>query len=181
MGKKMIFPEDEGAASLQIVKGWVCSKGLFHGNDERAARYSGSTHRRCEDCGDYFLKRSYCNRCHLKKAHEKYLAREFKEWDKMTPVVIPNSDIYFFTLEDFLDNCADEGLDPEDVHLSICEPNIASEIREDHYCDILAEDQNLEDSAPALAGKIAELNEFIKKNKFELSWHEGKFRTNYKK
>ena len=43
--KQIILPESPEAASVQTVTGWVSRTGRYWGNDERMARYDGSTHR----------------------------------------------------------------------------------------------------------------------------------------
>ena len=47
MAEKQIIMEDSPeAASIQTVTGWVSRTGRFWGNDERMARFDGSTHNR---------------------------------------------------------------------------------------------------------------------------------------
>lgn len=178
---KKIFREDDEAAQRKTVTGWVSRNGVFYGDDERGARYAGATHLICDGCCGEVAKNSYCQPCRTKDRRKKYEEKEFKEWDLKEPVVIFDTDDYFFDLDYFLDHCADQDMDPEEVELVICKPNIASELDDDIYCDDLAEDHLLEDSAPELAAKIAELNSFIRDGQFALSWMPGKFKTKYKK
>lgn len=62
---------------------------------ESRARKELSTHNVCESCGNNIIKNSYCHPCYESKNNERYLNKEFKEWDGKTPLVIYNSDEYF--------------------------------------------------------------------------------------
>jgi hypothetical protein len=68
---------------------------------------------------------------------------------------------------------------PEDLRLVICEPNYAWEIDEDYYCDILPEDQKLDDCYSELAEAIGKVNELVRKKAKPLSWGAGEYRTSY--
>ncbi len=185
MNEEIILPSDDRAAKLTTVTGWVSRAGHFYGNDERTARYDGSTHNKCETCGAVANKGWLsCAACSNKKRHEKYLEIPFKEWDGTTPLCLHHDDKYFFSEDDlieFIEENEDENYTGEDLELMICEPNYASEIdADDMYQDILPEDQSLDDRYPELAAKIEEVNQFIREEKKAISWNEGRWRTEYK-
>lgn len=78
--KKIIMEDSPEAASIKTVTGWVSSTGRFWGDDERMARFDGSTHKRC-DCGAVIAHRSYCRACSDRKEAEKWEAMPEAEWD----------------------------------------------------------------------------------------------------
>ena len=146
---------------------------------EKTARYRLSTHKNCENCGSVMSKTSYCQSCYSKKQSEKYIQKPFKEWDGETPLVIYNSDIYFFDEED-IQNYLEEKDDDDDLELMICEPIYVSQIDETYFLENLSENiKTLDDFDKDLAEKIKKLNEYIKTLK-PIGWLEGKFKTQYK-
>lgn len=176
--KKIHFNSPE-AATRKTVTSWVSNGGFLYGEDERAARYAGSTHRDCGTCPTEVEKnRIYCGACLYERNREKFQAMPFKEWDGKEPIVIFRSDDYFFNkddLRDFVDYHKD---DISEIEFCICAPQYADEICPDeYYCDSLAPDHYLSDCAPELIDKFEELNKYIRENKIILSWVQGKFRT----
>ncbi len=119
----VILPESVEAATRRTVTGWVSRNGFFWGEDERMARYDGSTHRKCEKCGQVAPKNyAYCDGCRLKELDERWKALLQKEWDGKTPLAIFDSDTYFFHEEDIECYCEDHECKPEDLRLVFCEP-----------------------------------------------------------
>lgn len=177
MDKKILFDSPE-AAQFKKVEGWVSADGFFCGKDERSARYSGCTHRLCE-CGKEIEKRySICDGCSTKKDAEKYLEMPFKEWDGEQPVVIYNTDQYFFSGQDLIDWVEDNEVDLSKEQFCLCRPEIAREIEpNDYFCDELAEDGSIEDDFPGLAEKFQELNKYIREEQPILSWWQSEHRT----
>lgn len=167
-----IFPESEEAAKFVTgISGWVDCHGEFHGANERAARYSGSTHRHC-DCGTVISKNSYCNACVRSREIEKYQNAQKIEWDLKTPLYSQVHDEYFNDYDDLV-NCMEElGItDPENLELFICEPVMLSEIQSDYWVDDLPEDGEL---PPEVEAALEEFNAVIRKSK-PVSWSPGKF------
>jgi hypothetical protein len=132
------------AAQFKPVEGWVDSHGFFFGNDERTARYSGSTHTKCPDCGEVYATRSWCGPCRRKRDQEKFLSFPIEKWDGETPLCLYNTDTFFFG-ESVLDYIADQ---PEDapIHLCKCKPGYLSIIDRDNWADDLPEDGELPDA-----------------------------------
>lgn len=142
--KKIILADSPEAASIQTVTGWVSSDGHFWGNDERMARYSGSTHRKCEkdEAHGIYNTRAYCKKCREIQMNETWEAMPKIEYSEdVFPLVVFDGDEYFFD-SDSLDNyliC--NGLDPAAVRLTKCLPAYPEEIDpDDHFQDILPED-----------------------------------------
>jgi len=151
----VMFASDE-AAQLKTITGWVDRHGRYFGNDERLARYSGSTHDVCE-CGKVRSKGwTICESCREKKRREEYLALPYKEYDG-SPVYSDSHDKYFFDQDDIETFLADE-LNETSIDLVFCTPVKYSHIDYDYWEDSLAEDQELNES---LAKKVEELNSFI--------------------
>lgn len=144
---KPIFPEsDEAAKFVTGISGWVDRDGHFWGNDERMARYSGSTHRHC-DCGEVVEQRSYCIACHRRKEIENYKNAQKIEWDHETPLYSQAHDKYLFDKDDLFDlMCETEVTDPDELELFICESVKLSHIDGDYWDDDLPEDHDLPDN-----------------------------------
>jgi hypothetical protein len=170
--KQVVSTSDE-AASIQTVTGWVSRLGRFWGNDERMARYEGSTHGVC-GCG-VVVEKSYirCNSCRAVEERERYQARPFQVWDGVTPLYSDARDEYFMDAQTLVDMLADQEIAPaiEDLRLVICAPNYAGQIESDHWADDLPEDGDI-------PGEMAEamkvFNEVISRQA-PLSWSPGKY------
>jgi len=172
MTKQILRTSDE-AAKRVTVTGWVSSTGHFFGDDERAARYAGCTHLVC-DCGELYQRNAYCQKCRNKARRERFENMPTKEWDGEEPLVIFDTDDYFFTKAGLFCWLEDHELDPKNVEFCVCVPQYAHEIPDDLYCDLFPEDAYLEDCAPELAERIHQLNKYILEEKFILSWVQGK-------
>jgi hypothetical protein len=172
--QKIILNDSPDAAQIKTVTGWVDSKtGHFWGEDERQARYSGCTHIRCE-CGVIY-ERGHgirCSACQKNVDVETFNSYPVEKWDGQTPVVLYNTDRFFFG-EDILDLVADS--DPaKDDELRICKcyPHYLSLISDDNWCDDLASDGDGE--LPGEVQKAVDaLNEAIKAAG-PVSWFEDK-------
>ena len=169
---KPIFPEsDEAAKFVTGLSGWMDREGRFWGNDEKTARYCGSTHRHC-DCGAVVKQRSYCKDCNRKNDVEKYRTAKRIEWDLETPLYSQIHDKYLFDKDDLLDlMCESEVTDPDDLELFVCEPNYLREIESDQWADDLPEDGDL---PPAVAEAMDAFNAVIRAAE-PVSWSSGKF------
>jgi len=171
----MILDTSDEAASIKTVTGWVSRTGRFWGNDERMARYDGSTHKQCE-CGAV-AEKSYirCDSCRAKGEIERFKARPIQPWDGETFLYSDAHDKYFQDLESLLDHLSDYDDDDKytlaDLRLIICEPNIAREVESDHWCDDLPEDGDLPSE---MAEALRVFNEVVKRAP-PLSWSPGKY------
>jgi hypothetical protein len=130
--EKRINYESPEAASIQTVTGWVSSNGCFWGKDEHTARYDGSTHRICKENPEHGEHRtnSYCEKCRDEKRNAKWAAMPRREYDG-TPVVVFDSDTYFFDGDSIADWLADNDIKPEDARLVFCEPNYLRQLTDD--------------------------------------------------
>ncbi len=169
---KVIMRDSDEAASIKTVTGWVSASGHFFGDDERTARYNGSTHQRCENNPDHpiYEKFGYCTPCHHDRRQKVFTAMPKQEWDG-EPLVIFDSDTYFFDDDSLMDYCADNNIAPQDMQLVICYPNMAREIDSDYWSNELSEDGDL---PPELEAALNTLNEVVRRAS-PLSWSQGKF------
>ena len=169
--QKVILPDSLEAATYQTVSGWVSRRGFFYGADERLARYDGSTHRPCTECGELIEKQGRCRPCATKKQIAKYLEMPRKKWDGVGMLYSDSEDRFFSGMDDVEDYCASEEVSPESLRLIICVPVYAREIDpNEHYESDLPDEGEL----PAdLQKAFDELNKFIREGKVILSWQPG--------
>ena len=161
MSEPIILNDSPEAAEQRTVTGWYDRFGQYFGGDERTARWSGSTHVKCSECGAVIEKhRSKCESCHLKERIALFNTFEVETWDGDTPVVLFGTDRYFFG-ESILDFIADS--DPEkdsELHICKCRPNYLHLVDRDEWVDELPEDGDLADDVQAA---VDALNKVIKK------------------
>ena len=170
--KMILFDSNEAAHFQTGISGWVSSHGRFMGNDERAARYDGCTHTRCEDCGEPVDRgRLICPKCHEIRQIKRYAAMPKEEWDGNGMLYSDAADKYFSDwgeVEDFLE---DNDGTIESLRLIICEPQYLPLLDPSDYgCDSLAEDGELPD---AIIQAIENFNKVIKETG-AVSWYPGK-------
>jgi hypothetical protein len=169
--KVVLFDSDEAAHLQTGISGWVSRHGRFMGNDERAARYDGCTHTRCEDCGEPVDRgRLICPKCNEARDVKRYAAMPKEEWNGKGMLYSDAADKYFSDwdeVEGFLED--GEGT-IESLRLKICEPNYLPLLSDDYGCDELAEDGELPD---AVIQAIEDFNKVIKAAG-PVSWMPGK-------
>jgi len=159
------------AASIQTVTGWVSSKGRFWGNDEHMARYEGSTHRICKENPEHgeHETNSWCEKCRDERMTAKWEAMPRREYDD-TPVVVFDSDTYFFDADDLVNWLDEHDIKPEDAQLVFCKPNYPRQIDpNEHFNDDLPEDGEV---SATLAAAFDVLNAVIAAEP-PMSWTEG--------
>lgn len=173
--KKIILAESPEAATLQTVTGWVSAKGHFYGKDERLARYDGSTHRHCSECGVLVEKNGYCVPCHDKKGILKYEKMPKKKWDGEAMLYSDAADKYFYSDEELQEYLEWKGEPASSLRLIICEPLYATEIDiSDVYEDSFPDNDDY--TIPReLVDAFEELNSFLREEKIILSWTPSKF------
>ena len=169
--EQILYSSDKAAKYVKNIEGWVDSNGLFFGKKgEQSARYSGCTHRDCEDCGQPAEKWCLvCPRCKETRDTKRYAEREQKEWDGETPLYSESHDRFLFYPDDVYDFIHD--VEPLNQRLVICNPVHLSHVDSDHWCDELCEDGEL----PAdVEEALDELNKLITASA-PVSWTPGKY------
>ena len=139
--EKVILPTDECAAKfITNVSGWVDIDGRFWGTDERSARYSSSTHFKCE-CGN-IEKRGWtkCDACREVNDVERYNKLKFEAWNGSDYVYSGLADKYFNNTDDIEEYCEDNDINPKDLRLVLCAENDFREIDGDLWEDVMSED-----------------------------------------
>lgn len=168
----VMFGSDEAAHLQSGISGWVSRHGRFMGGDERAARYDGCTHTRCEDCGEPVDKgRLICPTCGEARAIKRYLAMLKEEWNGKGMLYSDAADKYFSDWDEVEGYLEDSTGTAESLRLIICEPEFLPLLDPSDYgCDSLAEDGELPDAV------IQAINDFNKVIKAvgPVSWMPGK-------
>ncbi len=124
MEKKVImYDSPEAATYVKDIEGWVNAERRFFGKGkdaEHLARYSSSTHIKCE-CGE-IISRDYsrCEKCRREAAAKKYAEYPYKEWDGKEPVCTSDGDTYFFNEEALIDYMVEQK--ETSINLLICDP-----------------------------------------------------------
>ena len=148
--------------------------------DEQHARYASCTHKRCDTCGEYYGKNSYCRTCYTKRRQDYYESCDIVEWNGETPIVSFDTDHYFWDEEDLEYYLDENEVEPEDLQLMLCEQNYLKEIDLDWFWgDDIPEDIDGVDDLnidPIIFDKVRELNELIRKQN-PISWSQGNKRV----
>lgn len=169
----VLYSSNEAAKYVGNISGWVDRNGMFFGDNESAARYSGCTHRTCGNCDQTTIKHwLICESCRSKKDFEKYLSMPKKEWDGVGMLYSDTQDQYFSDLDEIYDwmECSNVAT-IEELRLIICEPNYLMQIEEDHWADDLPEDGELPESVRIA---LEEFNKVIREAP-AVSWSPGKY------
>lgn len=174
--EEIVLDTTPGLVELKTVEGWVGKDGRFYGSDKQQAIYSNSTHKQCEKGHIYGKTWISCPDCREAELPEKYLRLEFKEWDGNTPLVIYDTDHYFFDEDSIREHAEENEVAVSDLRLVICEPAYLSQVEESYWEDVLPEDWSVSDVCKNVAEKLKELNEAISKARVA-SWWAGKYRT----
>ena len=153
--EQILYDSPEAAQFKTGISGWVSRDGRFYGEDEHLARFAGSTHRRCDDCGAVNRTGYGCPTCAEKTAAARFAGFPVEKWDGESPLCLFDSDKYFFG-EEVLDWLADH---PEGVRICKCKPGYLGLIDTDNWADDLPEDGDLpgrvEEAVVALNQAIA--------------------------
>lgn len=178
--EKIIMYDSPEAAEMRTgISGWVSSTGRFWGQDEHMARWEGSTHKKCEECGTVHEKMwAYCPECYKKKRREQFFKLPEVPFDQVECCMIWDDDTFFFSPQDDIpEYCADHDIDPADLMMEVCEAKTElSKVGEDYWQDELPEDHDL---PPEIQTALNTLNEVIKKHSPTVWWG-CKKRTTYK-
>jgi hypothetical protein len=177
------YDSDEAAQFVTGISGWVNRHGQFYGDNEHLARWSGATHKECEeeDCSTLIEVRGYvvCDSCRSKREEKRYLSLKERKWDECTPVYCQKHDEYFFDdlmVRDFL---YENDLKPEDLRLILCQEIPWRHLDEEYFTDDMYEDceapTELINAIKNLNSVVAELN----KRSTGIGYEPSKFRTQF--
>lgn len=173
----IILFNDPEAAQQKPVTGWVSRHGYFFGDDERAARYNGSTHRLCTSCESPCSKAyTMCRDCRRTKNIERYNALPYKKWNGKDMLCCHGGDDFFSSVEEIESYCNYHGLEVKDLRLVICEPNFLGQLEVEYWDELLPDDYDPENIDAGLKEKIDSLNSYIR-GMPPVSWSEGNYRT----
>lgn len=178
-----VMYDDPTAATFRTgLSGWVSRNGRYFGRGttaEHQARYDGSTHKKCEGCGNPVAKHNYCKRCYHNKLVERYRSLPVIDWDGVTPICLFDDDKYFFSEGDLMDYCWDNETQPESLMLVLCTPHYLREVTYDYWCDDMTED--MEELPRPIVHALDTLNRAIREcNELQpISWSEGKKRVTF--
>ena len=173
----VILPTSHEAATYRTdIKGWVSRSGRYFGEDERLARYDGSTHSVCTTCGAPAQKyRLYCDACQDKRDAAAWEALPLVEWDGETPLCVYRGDTYFFDIDQVRDYAENSGEKVSELQLVLCKPICAHKLDMDDWADELPED---DDGPEWLREAITAFNAAIAAHRTEpLSWRLGRQRV----
>lgn len=176
--EEIITLDDPRAATYrEDIKGWVSRDGLFFGDNpdsERAARWSGSTHTKCE-CGVIEPKGyTKCSGCREKSKQEKWEARPIGKWDGKALLYSETLDRYYSSIEEAEDDA--EWMEcTAPFNFIICEPIKLRHISDEYW----AEELDLEDGMAELPKEVLEamkaLNDALDKMD-PVTWEPGRYR-----
>lgn len=173
----VMYNSEEAAKFVTGISGWVSRDGHFFGNhkeSEGMARYAGCTHIACEDCGSPVEKGWVrCETCREKKLDESFSKKQRVIWDGTTPIVIYDSDTYFFSEDDLFEYCEENEIELSSLRLMLCKPIYLPELCESFYEDDLPEDGELPED---IKDAMEEFNKVVRVcNKNPISWEVGEF------
>lgn len=169
----VMYDSPSAARVVDGISGWVDRNGMFFGESESSARYSGCTHRACGICGQPAKKEFlYCKPCREKRDIDRYNAMPKKYWDCGVMVYSDSFDVYFNDLEEVNEFVDDHELtSTDDLRLILCEPNYLDQINEYYWHDDLPEEGELPESVIIA---LEDLNLSIK-DAGPISWSPGKY------
>jgi len=172
--KMVLYTSDQSATYRTGLEGWVSRHGNFFGKDEHLARYHGSTHKNCDECGELIDKMGYCSPCRDKRLDQRYLEMECRQWDGNAALYSDTNDKYFFDIESVHDYVEEIEGSMEGLHLIICDPISLSTITSDVWCDELPQDGDLPHE---VCVAIDKLNAVIMEQR-PVSWYPSKYAVN---
>ena len=165
----------EAATYRTDIKGWVSRTGRYCGEDERLARYDGSTHSVC-GCGAPVEKsRIRCGACQANRDAEAWEALPLVEWDGEAPLCVYRGDTYFFDADQVHDYADEQGVKVSELQLVLCKPVCAHYLDVAEWADDLPEGR---DEPSWLEAAVDAFNEVIAAHRNEpLSWISGQQRV----
>ncbi|HET8689425.1 MAG TPA: hypothetical protein VFM18_22670 [Methanosarcina sp.] len=179
---EIIFEDDERAAYIGTVTGWISRTGHFYGDTalnrsaEYLARYDGATHRKCNIHEELFRKNSYCNQCSNLAREKKYESFPEENWNGIDMLFSDSIDEYFQDFDSVLDYMWDNSIDAvEDLRLRLTDPQKIHELDPSEiYADLLPDDGDYHDIPREIYEAFDILNNSIRKADATLSWYPSK-------
>lgn len=170
--EKVVMMDSDEAASIQTVTGWVARNGTFWGDNEYQARYCGATHRKCKNKPDehpIHPANGYCEDCYRESRQAKYRSLQCQAWAG-EPLVIFDTDQYFFDAESLVDYCREVLAFPSELQLIICNPNYPRELDiTDHCEEIIPDGGDYWDIPESIRDAVNALNKAFKESD-PISW-----------
>ena len=172
--KAVITMDSPEAASQETMTVWVSNnKRAFF--DERAAKFDGCTHGRCQECKEVCEKsRLMCKTCGEKARQAVFDKMPEVEWDGKTPLCIFDSDTYFFYEDELLDYCDEHECKPEDLSLILCVPEYPRELTDEYFLSDFCEDIEL---SKKIQSMIERFNKELKEINEPIAWVGGNQRV----
>ena len=156
----MIMYDSDEAAQIRTVRGWVSSDGKFWGDNEHLARFSGSTHEKCETegCENLVEKRLFytvCDECRDAAKVKKFDSYPTVPWDGETPLMLYDSDIFFFDSDSILYFCEENEMDPVELKVLLCNPVPYPRFDIDNFlAGVMSEDGDIPEEVIDAADKL---------------------------
>ncbi|MCW7548413.1 hypothetical protein OO184_10785 [Photorhabdus sp. APURE] len=167
------------AAQYKTVTGWVSREGRFFGEDEYAARWNGADLITCKKNPHHepFQKHSWCTACRAEAIEKMYAEMSRQKWDGTTPISIFGDDEYFYSLDELLDFCYCNEVQPQDLKLVLCQPVYPKKLDFDDTYEVIMdnrpEDVDIQNYYnPVIDDLIDRINYQIEKLS-EISWKQS--------
>lgn len=172
---KYILPDNKKIREIKRIMYTFDDKTTYP--DRQSAEYAAAIGTVCE-CGKEFEGKSYtcCPECREKHRTERYLKLELIKWDGETPLVIWDTDTYFFNEDEIRYHCEEFGIEIKDLQLVVCEPNKARTFDLNEFLeDVLSEDMSAYDYSDGIrsACEIEEIVNDWLKDISPISWSGG--------
>lgn len=166
MEKQIILPEN--VELTEEVKTLYKDKDGKYYLSKEGAQEKLATHFKCK-CGKGIREkyRIFCDACEPPAK-----PKETKVWDGESMLYVNDFDKYFSDVEEIEEYCEMEEIDKHTLTIYICNGNYLSEVSEDYWEDVFAEDGEL---PKEIRAKLDELNKAIEDYKKPMSWSPSKY------
>ena len=166
MEKQIILPEN--VELTEEVKTLYKDKDGKYYLSKEGAQEKLATHFKCK-CGNGIREkyRIFCDACEPPAK-----PKETKAWDGESMLYVNDFDKYFSDVEEIEEYCEMEEIDKQTLTIYICDGNYLSQVSEDYWEDVFAEDGEL---PKEIRAKLDELNKAIEDYKKPMSWSPSKY------
>ena len=178
MTQKMVHLRSDSAAQFKTLRGWFSRHGVFHGNDEQAAREHGCTHADCQKCGAVKRRCLPCEECAKAEKLIAFNSMPEATWNGEVPAMHLFWPRGFANVESFNTWCQKHNLNPKEQPLILCEPIYLESVDDDFWEDQMSSSQSFSVVATdEIKQAIEHLNSVIKRSKIIAAWREGSYRV----